>query len=153
MSQITVLLADDNGPVREVLANALRAHFTLCEPVANGKQLVEAALARTPDVIVSDVWMPVLGGLEALQILRDLGRTTPFVMVSADLDIAPDCLAAGACAFVSEADVGHHLVPAVVAAANSVTYSASLASVPGQEAVVPAIRPNGANGTRVDRKL
>ena len=117
MSRISVLVADDNEPVRELLSAMLRRHFTVHKSVANGRQLVDAVLARKPDVIVSDVWMPVLGGIEAMRALRELGRTTPFIMVSADADVGPDCLAAGADAFVCKVNVERDLVPAVLAAA------------------------------------
>jgi CheY-like chemotaxis protein len=116
MSRLSVLLADDNEPIRELMAAALRRHFSVHRPVADGKQLVQAALERDPDVIVTDVWMPRLGGIEALHVLRRLGRKTPFVMVSADANIGPDCLAAGASAFVCKVDIERELVPAVLAA-------------------------------------
>ena len=131
MSRFSVLIADDNGPVRELLAAALREHFTVHRPVANGKQLVEAALARTPDVVVSDVWMPVLGGLDAMRALKQLGCTTPFVMISADSDIGPDCLAAGAAAFVCKVDVERDLVPAIAAALEQAAVAATRAAPGG----------------------
>jgi len=112
----SVLVADDNAPIREMLATALRRHFVVLRSVENGRQLVDAVLEREPDVVVSDVWMPVLDGIEAMRVLRDLGRTTPFVMVSADSDAEPHCLKAGAAAFISKVDAIHDLVPAVRAA-------------------------------------
>jgi len=119
MAKISVLVADDNAPIREMLAHALGRHFDVIESVQNGRQLVDAVLRREPDVVVSDVWMPVLGGVEALRILRDLGRTTPFVMVSADSEVASWCLKAGAARFVCKGDLERDLVPAIRAAVSS----------------------------------
>jgi CheY-like chemotaxis protein len=117
MSQISVLVADDNRPIRELLSSALKQHFKVLPPVADGRQLVEAALAHMPDVIVSDVAMPVLDGLEALSLLKMLGCASAFVMVSADSHVGSACLNAGADAFVCKDDIGGKLVPAVLAAA------------------------------------
>ena len=119
MSKISVLVADDNAPIREMLTVVLGRHFDVIGCVENGRQLVDAVLTREPDVIVSDVWMPVLDGLGALGILRDLGRATPFVMVSADSEVVARCLKAGAARFVCKVDLERDLVPAVRAALHS----------------------------------
>ncbi len=116
MSRISVLVADDNEPLRQLLTAALREQFVVHKPVANGRQLVETAILRKPDVIVTDVHMPVLGGVEAMQVLRQMGHRTPFVMVSADTEIGADCLQAGAAAFVCKVDIERDLVAAVMRA-------------------------------------
>jgi CheY-like chemotaxis protein len=51
--------------------------------VSNGRELVDAALAQRPDVIVSDLDMPSLDGLAAMKVLRDAGDTIPFVLLTA----------------------------------------------------------------------
>jgi CheY-like chemotaxis protein len=117
-----VLVADDNAAIRDFLVARLRLHFSLCEPVADGRRLVEAALVRKPDVIVSDINMPVLDGLGAMRALRRCGQNTPFVMVSADQHYARECMARGAAAFVSKLDIGSDLIQAVFAALAGRTY-------------------------------
>jgi DNA-binding NarL/FixJ family response regulator len=112
----SVLLADDQPDVLELLALYLSGHFSVDGAVANGRSLVEAALATRPDVIVSDVTMPELGGVGAMAALRDRGLETPFVMVSAEPRNATECLARGAAGFVFKPDVAAELVPAVRAA-------------------------------------
>jgi DNA-binding NarL/FixJ family response regulator len=111
-----VLVADDCPDFLELLITELGGHFTIDGAVPNGRRLVERALARRPDVIVSDINMPVLGGIGALTALKDRGLDTPFVMVSSDMDAARECLALGAAAFVFKRDVFAELVPAVEAA-------------------------------------
>jgi CheY-like chemotaxis protein len=123
------VVADDNAFIRDLLASELRTRFSVKKAVANGQQLVGAALAGTPDVIVSDVSMPVLGGVAAMLALRSLGRNIPFVMVSADPDHADECLRQGAAAFVYKRDLLSELIPAVLAAiAGSVYVSAGAAA-------------------------
>ncbi len=113
MSRIRVLVADDHGPTRELLTAALAEHFAVLPPAANGRQLVDEALRQFPDVVVSDVHMPVLGGVAAMRLLRRLGCMVPFVMISADADVGPDCLDAGAAAFVGKEVAGRELVPTI----------------------------------------
>jgi CheY-like chemotaxis protein len=112
MPRISVLVADDNGPIRQLLATTLARHFKVLPTVADGRALVEAAIARRPDVIVSDVNMPMLDGIEAMRVLKQLGCRSAFVLVSAESQLAPHCLELGAAAFVSKERV-EDLVPTV----------------------------------------
>jgi DNA-binding NarL/FixJ family response regulator len=110
-----VLVADDHGDLRSVLVHELRRNFRVTGAVANGRLLLDAAVACPPDVIVSDVNMPVLGGIGAMLAVRDSGLAVPFVMISADAENAGECLACGAAAFVSKGDLCEELVAAVQA--------------------------------------
>jgi two-component system, NarL family, response regulator DesR len=83
MGRLRVLIADDNDPVRAAVGRILADEFELVGAVSTGRDLVNAALALKPDVIVSDLDMPSLDGLAALKVLRDAGDTTPFVLLTA----------------------------------------------------------------------
>jgi CheY-like chemotaxis protein len=116
MSGISVLIADDDSRTRAVLADELRKCFFVHEPLADGAQLLDAALTCQVDVIVSDLCMPKLTGLDVMCALRARGVGAPFVIVSSTREVAEDCIALGAAAFVWKADVTRELVPAVRAA-------------------------------------
>ncbi|RKH69687.1 ATP-binding protein [Corallococcus aberystwythensis] len=79
-----VLLADDNADMREYVGRLLGAHWTV-EMVADGEAALQAALARPPDLILSDVMMPGLDGFGLLQALRadERTRTVPVILLSA----------------------------------------------------------------------
>ncbi|MEZ5285811.1 MAG: ATP-binding protein [Vicinamibacterales bacterium] len=79
-----VLVADDNADMRAYASRLLAERFDV-EAVANGREALEAARARTPDVIVSDVMMPELDGFELLrEIRRDPELSSiPVVLLSA----------------------------------------------------------------------
>ncbi|RKH23149.1 response regulator [Corallococcus sp. CA041A] len=79
-----VLLADDNADMREYVGRLLGAHWTV-EAVADGESALQAALARPPDLILSDVMMPRLDGFGLLQALRadERTRTVPVILLSA----------------------------------------------------------------------
>jgi DNA-binding NarL/FixJ family response regulator len=83
MGRLRVLIADDNEAVRAAVGRLLEERFELVGAVSNGRELVDAALAQRPDVIVSDLDMPSLNGLAAMRALRDAGDTTPFVLLTA----------------------------------------------------------------------
>jgi len=70
MTQPRVLLADDHRIVAEGLKSLLAAEFELVGVVEDGRAMIEAARQLRPDVIVADISMPNLGGLEALAILK-----------------------------------------------------------------------------------
>jgi anti-anti-sigma factor len=94
-----VLVADDNADVREYLIRLLAPHYVVAS-VSDGRAALDAALADPPDLIVSDVMMPGLDGMQLLAALRGDERTSrvPVVLLSARAgqQAAVEGLAAGA---------------------------------------------------------
>jgi signal transduction histidine kinase len=79
-----VLVADDNSDMRQYLARLLSEQYEV-ETVADGQAAIQAAHRHPPDIIVSDVMMPILDGFELLKALRtdEQTRTIPVVLLSA----------------------------------------------------------------------
>ena len=115
MQRPTVLLADDHPVVAEGLAALLRDEFTLVGTVADGAGLLEAARRLKPDVIVTDVTMPGVTGLDALRRIRGEGLTVKvvFLTVHADVRLAAEALRAGATGFVVKEAAGKELIAAI----------------------------------------
>ncbi|MEU8090912.1 SpoIIE family protein phosphatase [Micromonospora chalcea] len=80
-----VLVADDNADMREYLTRLLRSAGHEVHTVADGRAALDAARAQTPDLVVSDVMMPRLDGLQLVAALRADPRTagTPVLLLSA----------------------------------------------------------------------
>ncbi len=116
-AKLRVLVADDHEQCRWAISNLLRDGFDVVAAVGDGRKLVDAAMLLAPDVIVSDISMPFLTGIQAMEELRRKGCEIPFVLVSTVNSEADDYINAGATAFVHKADMGHDLVPAVSSAA------------------------------------
>jgi DNA-binding NarL/FixJ family response regulator len=110
-----VLLADDHAIVAEALAALLKEHFELVGTVSNGIELVDAAQQKRPDVIIADVAMPVLGGLEALRRLKALKSDAKviFLTMHAEAQLATEAFRAGASGYVLKHSAGEELITAI----------------------------------------
>ena len=119
-----VLLADDHVLVAEALKSLLAPEFDLVGVVEDGHALVEAAGKLRPDVIVADVTMPHLNGIDALVRLRQGGDRVPvvFLTMHRDVTFARRALDAGASGFVLKHSAPAELVAAIRAALEGRTY-------------------------------
>lgn len=81
----TVLIADDNAFVRTALYEIFEREPDLhvCAVVENGREAIEEACRLHPDLIVLDISMPAMNGLEAARVLRKMMPTVPLILYSA----------------------------------------------------------------------
>lgn len=81
----TVLIADDNAFIRTALYEIFEREpdFHVCAVVENGREAIEEACRLRPDLIVLDLGMPVMNGLEAARVLRQMMPAVPLVIYSA----------------------------------------------------------------------
>ena len=124
MSRVTVLLADDHAILLEGLVTLLQREFTLAGTVTDGARLIEAARKFRPDVIVTDLAMPGMSGLEALHRLRadKIPAKVIVLTMHADAQLAAEVLRAGASGFVVKHAAGKELVAAIHEALRGGTY-------------------------------
>lgn len=111
MTRTRVLLADDHTIVAEGLASLLEPEYELVGRVQNGRDLLRAAEELAPDVIVTDISMPLLNGIEAL---RQLKKTKPdvrvvFLTVHADVTYVTEAFRAGARGYVLKQSAAEEL--------------------------------------------
>ena len=118
MKRPGVLLADDHRMVAEGLRGILEEEFELVGIVEDGRALLEAAEELRPDVIVADITMPHLNGLDALPILRKKHPKTKVVFLTQHQEpaYARRALEAGASGFVVKHAAPAELVMAIKAA-------------------------------------
>jgi DNA-binding NarL/FixJ family response regulator len=124
MSRPRVLLADDHRIVAEGLKSLLSEEFELAGVVEDGRAMVEAAKTLRPDVIVADVTMPHLNGIDALAQLKrdDPNVRVVFLTMHRDVAYARRALEAGASGFVLKHSATAELVLAVRAALQGRTF-------------------------------
>jgi DNA-binding NarL/FixJ family response regulator len=123
-SRPRVVLADDHRLVAEGLTSLLAQEFDLVAVVEDGHALVEAVQKHRPDVVVADVAMPRLNGIDALVQLRHDGDRVPFVFLTMhrELAYARRALDAGASGYVLKHSAKAELVSAIRAALEGKTY-------------------------------
>ena len=104
MNSLRILLADDHPHFTKLAENLLDSTFEVVGRVGDGRALFEAALNLRPDVILTDISMPILNGIDAVDKLRESGCTSRvvFLTVHTDQDFLNACLAAGGLGFVSK---------------------------------------------------
>ena len=117
---ITILLADDFPEIRRGIRNLLEAHngWTVVAEAEDGKEALEKALDVTPDVVVIDVVMPKMNGLDLARELHKRLPDTEILMVTQHdaPHVVEESLRAGARGYVLKSSVGAELVTAVEAA-------------------------------------
>lgn len=115
MDRPRVLLADDHAIVVDGLSSLLKDQFELVGTVADGPALVDAVRRLRPDVIVTDIAMPRMSGLEALRRLSADGLKSKviFLTMHSDPQLAAEAFRAGASGYVLKHSAGEELVTAI----------------------------------------
>jgi CheY-like chemotaxis protein len=78
----TVLVADDNPTIRKMLCRMFEReeNYDMCAEAEDGKEAIELALQHHPDLIILDLSMPVMNGLEAAHELKKLVPKVPIIL-------------------------------------------------------------------------
>jgi DNA-binding NarL/FixJ family response regulator len=110
-----VLLADDHRVVLERVLSFLVSDFDVVGTANNGRDLVAEALRLQPDVIVLDIAMPILTGIEAAHKLREARSTVKLVFLTVHEEAAfvHACFAEGGLGYVKKSRPGTDLIPAI----------------------------------------
>jgi DNA-binding NarL/FixJ family response regulator len=130
MERPRVLLADDHRLLREAFARLLEPGCDVVGTVADGRALLEAVPQLRPEIIVVDIAMPLLNGLDAV---RQLKRLMPdlkviFLTVSEDCDLAAEAFRAGASAYLLKNSAAAELFKAIQEVSEGRSYVTPLAT-------------------------
>jgi len=124
MKRAKVLLADDHRIVAEGLRGLLEPDFELVGIVEDGRAMLEAVDKLKPDVVVADVSMPLLNGIEAVRQLKKKNKNIRVVMLTMHLDVtyAASAFEAGASGYVLKHSAPSELITAINSALKGRTY-------------------------------
>ena len=114
-----ILIVDDNDRVRHGVTGLLTSEegWEVCGEASDGAEAIQRARDLRPDLLVVDIRMPGLGGLEAARLLsRELPETTILIMSQYDpAQLLPSALEAGAHACVDKSRLSYDLLPTIKA--------------------------------------
>jgi DNA-binding NarL/FixJ family response regulator len=112
-----VLLADDHPALLEAEKALLSPYFDIVKTVGDGAALVLEARLLLPDVIVTDITMPILNGIDAVHKLHASGSTARvvFLTVHQEEEFVEACMETGALGYVQKFSMNRHLVSAIQA--------------------------------------
>jgi DNA-binding NarL/FixJ family response regulator len=125
-----ILIADDHNLVAELCKRLLEAEFDVVGVVSDGRALIRSAVELKPDVIVLDIAMPILNGLDAGRQLKKMLPTVKLVYLTmnSDADVAAEAFARGASGYLLKTCAAAEMVLAVRAALRGKTYLSSALS-------------------------
>ncbi|MGA7315460.1 MAG: response regulator transcription factor [Silvibacterium sp.] len=111
----TILLADDHHPLLNRVMSLLKPQFEVVGSVSDGRALVREAQRLQPDVIVLDIAMPILTGIEAARELHEAGSKAKLVFLTVHQSRAfiRECFANGGLGYVTKSRMVTDLVPAI----------------------------------------
>jgi DNA-binding NarL/FixJ family response regulator len=115
VATIRVLLVDDNGEMLTDLRDELSAEFEIAGTADSGEEAIREVLRLDPDVIVLDVTMPVMNGLQVASSLRDMHRRTKilFLTIHEEPEYISAAFSVGACGYVTKRRLASDLALAI----------------------------------------
>ena len=117
-NRLRVLLADDHPLLLERVTVLLQSTFEVVGVARDGLEMVDKAMRLSPDIIVADISMPELDGIQAAHRLQQMGAKVPIVFLTIHEcpQFVEACLAEGALGFVLKSQMRADLIPAINAA-------------------------------------
>jgi DNA-binding NarL/FixJ family response regulator len=123
---LRVLVADDQAGIRKRVRLTLASFIALevCDEAANGQEAVERAQESSPDLIILDVTMPVMNGLDAARKIRAFSPLTPILILTMhkSRQLMEEARRTGVQGYVVKAEAGQSLGSAVCALMQSQTF-------------------------------
>jgi len=115
MPKPRVIIADDHTLLVEAFEKLLAPECEVVAKVADGRALVAAARKLRPDVVVLDLTMPLLNGLDAARQIREFDKSVRlvFVTMNEDPDLAAEAFRAGGAAYLLKRSAGSELLTAI----------------------------------------
>lgn len=148
---VSVLLADDHAVVAEGLAALLKEKFKLVGVVRDGRALLAASNEFRPDVIVTDISMPSLNGLDAIRQIKSARPYAKILVLTMheEPELAAEAFRAGASGYLLKTSPGEELVTAIREVAQGRAYLTSLIAKDLISVLLEANTETSAAGTKL----
>ena len=124
MTRTKVLLADDHTLLLEAFKGLLEPEFEIVAAVADGRALMEHVITLRPDVVVADISMPLLNGLEAARQLQGMSPRPRliFLTMNPDPEVANEAFRVGAMGYLLKTSAASELTVAIRAVVRGLKY-------------------------------
>lgn len=148
MPLIKVLLADDHAMFVEGVQALLKDSFDLVGVVYDGRELLKAVANLRPEVVVADVSMPMLNGVDAVRQIKNIRPETKVVMLTmhAEPQLAVEAFRAGAVGYVLKISPGEELINAIHEVSKGRAYLTSLIAKDLISVLIEAKAPHNRTG-------
>lgn len=149
-----VMLADDHTILVEAFSKLLEPHFEVVGTVADGRALLDVAPQLTPDVIVVDIGMPLMNGLEAALRLKEQMPSVKliFLTMNEDPDLAVEAMHRGASGYLLKSSAASELIRAIQGALKGKPYVTPQIARGMQKAFINNPRPRARAKTLTPRQ-
>lgn len=118
LERVRIVIADDNKQIREMVVNLLAPDFEVVGAASDGAAAIEMVILLDPEIVVLDISMPNLNGIETAARLKKRGSQakTVFLTVHEDQDFVRAAMGCGASGYVVKSRMATDLHPAIRAA-------------------------------------
>lgn len=126
-TKLRLLVADDNSAILQEICDLTSREFELVATACDGLRLLAAAKRFQPDIVVTDINMPRLNGIDASRQMLQLGCCKAVVLLSAinDPEMVKAALGVGVTGYVLKENAGEELIPAIRSAVNGKLFLSS----------------------------
>jgi DNA-binding NarL/FixJ family response regulator len=149
-----VILADDHTIIVEAFRKLLESHVNIVGVVSDGRALLEKAPGLDPDVIVVDIGMPLMNGLEAGIRLKEIMPTVKliFLTMNEDAELAQEAIRAGASGYLLKSSAASELIRAIQLSLKGRSYVTPKIAREMQKSFINGSKPRGRAKTLTPRQ-
>jgi DNA-binding NarL/FixJ family response regulator len=151
MALIKLLLADDHAIVTDGLRSLFQDRFCLVGVVTDGRALVEASKTLNPDVIITDISMPLLNGIDAIRQIKMSQPLTKAIVLTmhCEPELAVEAFRAGASGYLLKVSPGEELITAIGEVYQGRHYLSSLIAKDLISVLIEAAGPSGGGDAKL----
>jgi DNA-binding NarL/FixJ family response regulator len=151
----TTILADDHSIIVDGLRSLLRGHANVIATCSNGRDLLEQTLRLHPALVITDMSMPGMSGLEYLRATRSAGFQPRVIVLSmyGDDDLVSEAFHAGAMAYLPKIAAGEELIDAIGAVMSGRPYASHLVTVQPSKAATRTASKDAAKLSRRQQEV
>lgn len=115
MNKTRVFLADDHPAMLEKVTDLLEGAYEIVGTASNGRAALNEVIRQCPDVLLMDISMPIMNGIDAAEnmIRKQVQTKIIFLTVHDDMDFVKAALATGAAGYVIKSHMATDLIPAI----------------------------------------